>query len=496
MVKKVNLLTDVVGLLMDTTNPKNLKNNYLSKRPREKSYNRSLRGKAGDFILQFPLVTSDIIDPDTIELMRNQLELERAFEFDFILSNTPLQNYNPGDPSSFMANLHNNVNLRESSNNEIRKANKYLLESPEDKMNMGSINDMTITKEENDLLNEDTMSYQDKLVNATITIDFDGPEVVKAFQGKSMHYKARITVNYSNGDTKIFDYSDLKDDELAGIAEGIYEIEDDHGELFEHGNRILAQKLNDAVEEIEASQRKEIYKNFGAVNTKVNSDKINGSLPTTIITTVKFREMDSKGRPVSNVVVDKPVKFGVKTVVHPVKTEDIIFYLSDKSKSSNLVTKLVKFTTGEIRLFKDILFNVDRAKKIARDTKRGRSGSIWRKLNALYTVDRTSSLARSSSGSYIPTTSLMITVDEANEVRKQTGVDLLSDRRAANKIYKEFFLLDFIIIDQARDILYKYLPEHNKFEVVKLSKLGAVKVKNDRDKDKLDSKLLEKLLRR
>ena len=88
----------------------------------------------------------------------------------------------------------------------------------------------------------------------------------------------------------------------------------------------------------------------------------------------------------------------------------------------------------------------------------------------------------------------MITIDEVQEVKRKTGVDLLSDRRAAKKIYNEFFLLDFIILDQTRELVYKYLPDHNKFEVVKESKLGAYKVKNNQ-KD-LTSEMLEKLLKR
>src|SRR5699024_8319833 len=234
--------------------------------------------------------------------------------------------------------------------------------------------------------------------------------------------------------------------------------------------------------------------NFGAKVT-IDKEKINSSLPTTITTTINYMPSDKNGNPLpASNYIQKDTKFGVKTVVHVVKTEDIIFYLSDKTRGSNLVTKLVKFTTGELRLVRDLLLDADKVKKITQDSKKGRSGAIWNKLNSLYTVNKAAGIAKSAKANYIPTTALMVTIDEVQEVKRKTGVDLLSDRRAAKKIYNEFFLLDFIVLDQTRELVYKYLPDHNKFGVIKESKLGAYKVKNNQ-KD-LTSEMLEKLLKR
>src|SRR5699024_7673904 len=133
-----------------------------------------MKSRAGDFILQFPLVTSDTIEQDTVELMRNQLELERAFEFDFVLTNSPLQTFDAKDPTSFMTDLHNNVNLAESTKEDIKRSNDYLLETPEEKFNMNSLNDMTITREEmKELLNESNSGVTIKANGASYDIRFD-----------------------------------------------------------------------------------------------------------------------------------------------------------------------------------------------------------------------------------------------------------------------------------------------------------------------------------
>lgn len=492
MAQKINLFTDVIELLKDIT-PNSIGKNYTDNKRRQR---KTLKERSGDFILQFPLVTSDTIDQDTVELMRNQLELERAFEFDYILTNSPLHTFDPKDPNSFMADLHNNINLSESTTNDIRRSNEYLLETPEEKFNMSSLNDMTITREEMKELVKEDIKIKDENDNI-YSLSFSEVDYFKSQRDSNAKYDLELSVYYPDSkSTENYKFKDLnektKDKSISRILSGKTVVHDKKGQPFE-GSPSLETSFNNDMKDFKENAKKDVNTNFGASVT-IDKDKINSSLPTTITSDVNFIGTDSKGNYIEGVMVERKVKFGVKTVVHVVKTEDVIFYLSDKSRGSNLVTKLVKFTTGELRLVRDLFLDSEKVKKIAQDSKKGRSGSIWNKLNSLYTVNRTGSLVKSTKANYIPTTALMITIDEANEVKRKTGVDLLSDRRAVKKIYNEFFLLDFIIIDQARELVYKYLPDHNKFEVVKESKLGAYKVKNNQ-KD-LTSEMLEKLLKR
>ncbi|QPI17165.1 minor virion structural protein [Staphylococcus phage vB_StaM_SA1] len=507
MANKVNLFTDVISLLQDIK-PNSIRKNYKDNNKRK----RSMKSRSGDFILQFPLVTSDTIEQDTVELMRNQLELERAFEFDFVLTNSPLQTFDPKDPTSFMADLHNNVNLAESTKEDIKRSNNYLLETPEEKFNMSSLNNMTITREEMKELVNEGFKISNNENTRKYEFDFDEKDFIKSRQENSSttyDLKLKLTIREEakkdrDGneiekekiETEEYEFKGLKESDPSKNVKNLLNGEphkDAKGKVLFISDDTVLDSFLDRVESYVSRSKNEVDEKFGA-KVVIDKDKINSSLPTTISSKVTFMGTDSKGEYLPGVLVPKEVKFGVKTVVHVVKTEDIIFYLSDKSRGSNLVTKLVKFTTGELRLVKDLLLDADKVKKIAQDSKKGRSGAIWNKLNSLYTVNKASGIAKSAKANYIPTTALMITIDEANEVKRKTGVDLLSDRRAVKKIYNEFFLLDFIIIDQTRELVYKYLPDHNKFEVIKESKLGAYKVKNNQ-KD-LTSEMLEKLLKR
>lgn len=489
MANKVNLFTDVIGLLKDL-NPTSISKNYKDNNKRK----RSLKQRSGDFILQFPLVTSDTIEQDTVELMRNQLELERAFEFDFVLTNSPLQTFDPKDPTSFMSDLHNNVNLAESTKEDIKRSNDYLLETPEEKFNMNSLNDMTITREEmKELLNESNSGYAVEVNGVKYDIRFDINDF-ELSKNTNKTYNLEI-LEVKDGKGKEFKFNNMSESSNRNIN-SVFDgrLKSINGDTIEKNSELKRKFSENYKGQVTTTIKDTERDNFGAKVT-IDKEKINASLPTTITTTINYVPADKNGNPLpASNYIQKDTKFGVKTVVHVVKTEDIIFYLSDKSRGSNLVTKLVKFTTGELRLVRDLLLDSEKVKKIAQDSKKGRSGTIWNKLNSLYSVNKASGIAKSAKANYIPTTALMITIDEANEVKRKTGVDLLSDRRAAKKIYNEFFLLDFIILDQTRELVYKYLPDHNKFEVIKENKLGAYKVKNNQ-KD-LTSEMLEKLLKR
>ena len=393
MAKKVNLLTDVISLLRDST-PGKIRDNYDKNKPRK----RTMRSKAGDFILQFPLVTSDTIDQDTVELMRNQLELERAFEFDFVLTNSPLQTFNPKDPTSFMADLHNNVNLSESTKEDIKRSNDYLLETPEEKFNMSSLNDMTITREEmKELLNESgDGTFKTKINNISYYANFDLNSFMLSKNNSDKKYDIEILIDKGEekGSHKFSNLSEISNRNISAVLDGV--IPSDEGKYLKPNPELKVEFSKAMDSQVEDVVKTNVDNSFGA-KVVIDKEKMNASLPTTITTTIHYVPTDSEGNlyPASS-YIQKDTKFGVKTVVHVVKTEDIVFYLSDKSRGSNLVTKLIKFTTGELRLVKDLLLDADKVKKIAQDSKKGRSGAIWNKLNSLYTVNKASNVAKSA----------------------------------------------------------------------------------------------------
>ena len=64
---------------------------------------------------------------------------------------------------------------------------------------------------------------------------------------------------------------------------------------------------------------------------------------------------------------------GVKTVLHLVKSQDMIDNIIRCLQNKSILFKLLRWTTGEISLFKDIIFNLNDIKQDAINKRSGKS---------------------------------------------------------------------------------------------------------------------------
>jgi len=385
---------------------KKLPKNFPTTSGQNSRYSTTIKGRSEEYVLQFPMVASSSLSIDTVETLRNQLELERSFEFLNVITNSPSVKYSSDGP--FLADFHTNIRLGEGvSAKDIQEINKNQLVRLEDKVNDVSLNEMSI----------------------------------------STFYKKKLN------------------EEVTKLSEADGDEENSKPRMYFGGSLGQDSRINKSFE-----------------------DKTNSSIPTYIDTKVKWE--DENG----NVGKDsQSLTFGVKTVTHLVESDDVIFYLSDKSKRSQLLVNLVRFTSGEIRLVRDLLLNTETSRRIASDSRRKRGGKVWNNLNTIYSTDFLKGLTKSRKN--IPTTALVVSMDEISEIRRQSGIDILEDRTARAKIYDSLSLLEFIIVDEMNDVVYKYHGARNAFDSHKLSRLGGMKIKEKDKKDGIDGDILSKLLR-
>lgn len=387
-----------------------------------RQYAKSIRGRADSFIMQYPLVVSDTISPDTVEILRNNIELERATELGLVLNNMPIQTYEPADAyhGDFLGNLHTNISLNDSTEKiwerDILETNQELLETEDSKFEVRSINENTIPKDYLLMLNENKEETE---------------------------------------------------------------------------------------EEKEAREAK-LRGNLSAATIVGDITKLNRTIPLMIETEILYRvfPMDEYGTPITSAdseLIKTKIKFGIKAVNHLVKHEDVIFFLGDSARNSNLLTKLVKLTTGELSLVKDILFNKERAKRTAISTKK--NNKVWKNLNLLSTIQRANDfqtnynqLAKDSA--LIPTTTLAIGIDEVNAIINITGRDLLNDAKFAMKTYSDLFLLDLIVVDEANNYIYKFEPAPKTFVQYPLSAFEEVRIPKRQGKDVPLTNIMDKMRKR
>ena len=378
-----------------------------------RQYERSLRGRSENFILQFPVVVSNGISIDGVEVIRNQVELERSVDISTVINNTPVVNM--AGANGYLDGYHNNVYMTNNSPLSLKanatmssfmEANEELLADGEDILESKSLN---------------TRSLPVELMEAS-----------PIAPGASV---------------EMFDETEVNDTPLEVSRKPI------------HASASKFERLNRTTPLL--SRMKVTF----AIKDPNDDNKIKGT------------------------VENKEVVFGVKGVVHVVNAQDIVYFLGDSSKRSNALSRLVKLTTGEIGFFREFLLNVDRSKKIASS----RQSNVWNTMNSMFTVEKMNQY-RKVKGGMIPTITLAISVDEVEQIRMSTGIDLLSNRRAASKIFDELFHLDFYIVDEANQLAHKYVPRERNFEPITLSAMSGRDL-NDRNKANNNAEdLLKRLL--
>ena len=133
---------------------------------------------------------------------------------------------------------------------------------------------------------------------------------------------------------------------------------------------------------------------------------------------------------------------GVKTMTRLCDSDTMIRELSKAVENTNLAFKIIKWTRGEVKFFRDIVFGMSQAREDALDEKTGKgwfSAMRRRKKNAKLFIGAGRPLS--------PINTIVCTKYEVETVRSQTGIDL-SDEQYARKLMKDLYLMGFCILDE------------------------------------------------
>ena len=438
----INLVTDILGGssksgrlsdVLDTAAISKFGNNQNGQ------YARSIRGRADKFVMQFPMVVSDSVSVDTAEVVRNQIELERAVNLKLVLDNSPVFDYDPH--GGFLHQIHTNVNISEDDKEEPISAPTSEL----DKMNKEQLVDT------NDLINE------------TVLNDYTLP---KAF---------------------------LESDFMSKIKKGRSKLLSESTALSEDGE--------DEVQPQDNVRREKALS--GKTSIDYQSAKIlNNSIPIFVNTTINFalRPLKADGTVDMNTnnitYKEKEVSFGVKAVQHVAQSQDISFFLVDASKRSNFFAKLVNFTSGEFSLVKR-LFGIDKYKHAAEAYKRTQNNT-WKNLLQLGDTENfrryANRFGKNIRGGIIPTTTLVISSSEEEQIFKKTGYKISENVAFASTVYKDLFLQELMIVDEINQVITRYSDEAG-FDRIRINSLSGARL-SDSTKRSGDTDALEKLLRK
>jgi len=280
-------------------------------------------------------------------------------------------------------------------------------------------------------------------------------------------------------DKKKFKYQKMKDRQQLRMDKAKHEMEVEDRKYQREKDKLdrdRQKKMDDHKIEMDKAAREADEKKFKHELNKSRWDyqskamvklsdndvkKCNELVPTTLSVTLQIKDGSSFGG-VSNFVV------GVKGLMHPVNSDDMISNLLSGFKSGNKFFNFLRWTSGEIKFVKDLVLNMD---NIREDVvkKHKKNGSSW--WSALKRRRNVAALRRiKGSGRILPNATIVCSMPEVDELKEAYGVDLL-DSKTINKIMKTYFLLGFAVVDDSQELCHFIFDGENKYQVVSYSGL-------------------------
>ena len=143
----------------------------------------------------------------------------------------------------------------------------------------------------------------------------------------------------------------------------------------------------------------------------------------------------------------------VKCTLHPVPSGELLDGIANKHSGGNFLTRLIRWRTGELRFFKDLVLRRDDIREFAstRGTSRGREI-----VNRLFYMSREKGrMDTLTKGAFLPTTVLALSTEDAADLKSRIGVDFARASNAA-KLMDMLGMISLALVDEARDVMRVY----------------------------------------
>lgn len=180
---------------------------------------------------------------------------------------------------------------------------------------------------------------------------------------------------------------------------------------------------------------------------------------------------------------------GVKVTAHLVESGSMVDNIESIILGNRTSFRLMQWYTGEIKFFRDFLFMVNEMKKnaISNSTKKN---AWWRALKDRATSANLRSVNFLKNDKLLPNSTLLLTMDEIDEIKNKTNINLLEDYEIMDTIVRQLFLLGVVVIDSSIEIVYFYFDGRNEWE-----KYAFRQLEKDDSNTRLNNEILLSVLR-
>jgi len=200
------------------------------------------------------------------------------------------------------------------------------------------------------------------------------------------------------------------------------------------------------------------------IDTKLDQPEIkkaNEMAPSIMV--VRFRSGE-KNEAVGEAVI------GVKVKLVYVDQADMIERIILKSGDQNRLFEFLKATTGEISMFKDFMFALDRA-KLDIFSRSAKSSPIWKLLERRANVSRTNNFFNNNNGSGTAIATLLVSQDTMDILKKDYDFNTRNINKLIN-IMTDYSAMGFIIVNDVTERVQMLFDDNDlSFETLSYSSL-------------------------
>lgn len=162
------------------------------------------------------------------------------------------------------------------------------------------------------------------------------------------------------------------------------------------------------------------------------------------------------------------IVIGIKTILHSVESSEMVENIGRALQNKSPMFKFLRWTTGEISLMKDLIFNIKDIKDDAINKASGKS-PFFATLKRLKS-HRLNMRNITVPGFLVPNSTIIIGDYEVGQLTNKFGINI-TNNKVALKLMKQLFLMSFGIIDTAANTVSMLYDGDNHFQTYSLETL-------------------------
>lgn len=421
--------------------------------------------------LQFPIIISRSVNVDTAQAVSKALERQYATFVEIVVSLDPNLNLDKDENiRGYLRKYHQNnvglgdllescmnvytdealgielfVSLNEGCNHQVLKSNKEQMFVVEDCLNMNSINNLYQPKSITMPIAESALDYYCKKNNIVTEANNDDDLRKKEYKYKQDR-DVILDKRYETEEKNRLERQAIDDSRYADKIVYQHSRDQINDDFQERRIRSEENKLRHEIERDEAEFRSKAMVRLADNDVK----KSNELVPTTLSLTLnQIKGEHSVG--IQNFII------GVKGLMHPVDSNEMITNLLDGFKSGNAFFNFIRWTSGEIAFLKDFVLNISGIKD---DVMKRHTNSRW-----WSTLKRRRQISKAKKNNLLPNASIVCTIEEITEINETYGINLL-DVRHIKRIIDRYFLLGFVIVDESQELCHVIFDGENNYQVL------------------------------